>query len=150
MKTTATVNIPDPRDPANCRIIGYRVEIEEGDDAHEVINKAFEVLDSPDKDYIEKLEKDLAKAKVRFYTAADALSHTHCYPQPNEGFKVDVAWVKGLYDASGCSLREAKHAHDLCLEKQAEHTKRTRREDKTIDLLETVLEKLNRLGEDVL
>lgn len=40
MKSLGQVNHPDLKNP-NCRIIGWRVEIEEGDDAHDVLSGAL-------------------------------------------------------------------------------------------------------------
>lgn len=65
---------------------------------------------------IERLKDELARLKHRFYTLEDVAEFMgNEMPIPSSPSNADVPWVKKLRELSHCTLREAKHAHDLCV-----------------------------------
>lgn len=59
------------------------------------------------------LEEDLRLNSIRFYTPADVRRVMgDDVPRSASGYN-DISWIKRLRGRCGCTLKEAKHAHDL-------------------------------------
>lgn len=61
----------------------------------------------------DRLRDEIRRSLARFYEPSDVAQFMNGV-QPNTSDGVDIPWIKTLRERSYCTLREAKHAHDIC------------------------------------